>query len=303
MNLASNEAPVVGAPGAENEVALRRLEVTGRLRMVLLGFPGLAVVGVLLVIPFAWLIEKSLQNDAGQMSLANYRALLDPMYLDSVATTLEVSFAVTLGAVLIGYPVAYLLSQLPRRIAGMLLVAVVLPYWTSTLVRTYSWLVLLQRNGVVNEFLVGHGLVGSPLHLVNNFTGVVIGMVHVMTPVLIMPLYGVMRSIDPGLMKAAASCGATPRAAFWQVFFPQTLNGLAAGIVMVFVISLGYYVTPALLGGGNVNVMAMQIQTTLATEGDWGLVSAQGVVLVLIALIASWLVRRIAHVVAPREAS
>ena len=301
MNLASNEAAIVAAHASENEGALQRLEVTARLRMILLGVPGLAVVGVLLVIPFAWLVEKSLLNDAGHWSLANYRALLDPVYLDAVATTLEVSITVTLGAALIGYPVAYLLSQLPRRIAGVLLVAVVLPYWTSTLVRTYSWLVLLQRNGVVNDLLVGHGLIALPLTLVNNFAGVVIGMVHVMTPVLIMPLYGAMRSIDPGLMKAAANCGATPRAAFWQVFFPQTLTGLAAGIVMVFVISLGYYVTPALLGGGNVNVLAMQIQTTLATEGDWGLVSAQGVVLVLIALVASCFARRISRAIAPHE--
>lgn len=301
MNLTSNETAIVGPRQLENEVALRRLEIAGRLRMVLLGMPGLAIVGVLLVIPFAWLVEKSLQSDAGQWSLANYVALLDPVYLRSIVTTLEVSLAVTLGAVLIGYPVAYLISQLPRRIAGMLLVAVVLPYWTSTLVRTYSWLVLLQRNGVVNDLLVGNGLIASPLHLVNNFTGVVIGMTHVMTPVLIMPLYGVMRAIDPSLVKAAANCGASPRLAFWQVFFPQTLTGLAAGIVMVFVISLGYYVTPALLGGGNVNAMAMQIQTTLATEGDWGLVSAFGVVLVLIALFASWLVQRICRVVAPRE--
>lgn len=301
MNLASNDAAMVGVPAAENEGVLRRIALADRLRMVLLSAPGLAVVGVLLVIPFAWLVEKSLLNDAGTWSLANYRALLDPLYLNSVATTLAVSLTVTACAVLIGYPVAYLLSQLPRRVAAVLLIAVVLPYWTSTLVRTYSWMVLLQRNGVINELLVRHGLVATPLHLVNNFTGVVIGMVHVMTPVLIMPLYGVMRSIDPGLMKAAANCGATPRAAFWQVFFPQTLAGLVAGVVMVFVISLGYYVTPALLGGGNVNVLAMQIQTTLATEGDWGLVSAQGVVLVLIALLAAWLLRRVSRALQPNE--
>ncbi|WP_042337424.1 ABC transporter permease [Paraburkholderia ferrariae] len=301
MKLASNEAAILHAAAPENESALRRLEAFGRLRVALLGLPGLAIVGTLLAVPFAWLFEQSLLDGSGQWSLANYRALLDPLYLNSVATTLEVSLAVTLGAALIGYPVAYLLSQVPRRLAGVLLVAVVLPYWTSTLVRTYAWLVLLQRNGVVNDLLVGHGLLAAPLHLVNNFTGVVIGMVHVMTPVLIMPLYGVMRSVDPALMKAAANCGATPRAAFWQVFFPQTLTGLTAGVVMVFVISLGYYVTPALLGGGNVNVMAMQIQTTLATEGDWGLVSAQGVVLVLIALAVAAIMRRFGRAVAPRE--
>jgi putative spermidine/putrescine transport system permease protein len=295
MNLASNDAAMVGLPATENEGALRRIALADRLRMMLLSAPGLVVVGVLLVITFAWLIGKSLLNDAGSWSLVNYRALLDPLYLNSVATTLAVSLTVTGGAALIGYPVAYLLSQLPRRVAGVLLIAVVLPYWTSTLVRTYSWMVLLQRNGIINDLLVRHGLVAAPLHLVNNFTGVVIGMVHVMTPVLIMPLYGVMRSIDPGLMKAAANCGATPRAAFWQMFFPQTLSGLVAGVVMVFVISLGYYVTPALLGGGNVNVLAMQIQTTLATEGDWGLVSAQGIVLVMIALVAAWLLRRVSR--------
>ncbi|WP_205962549.1 ABC transporter permease [Paraburkholderia phosphatilytica] len=287
MKFATNDVRLVDMNRPLNEAALRRLELADRSRVFGLSLPGLLLVGVLLLIPFSWLVAKSLLDDGGQWSLVNYRTLLGAVYLHSIATTLEVSSMVTLGAALIGYPVAYLLCQVPRRIAGILLVAVVLPYWTSTLVRTYAWLVLLQRNGIVNTFLVSHGIVSSPLHLVNNLVGVVIGMTHVMTPVLIMPLYGAMRSIDPALMKAAAGCGATPREAFRQVFFPQTLPGLSAGIVMVFVISLGYYVTPALLGGGNVNVMAMQIQTTLSTEGDWGLVSATGVVLVLIALAVS----------------
>jgi putative spermidine/putrescine transport system permease protein/spermidine/putrescine transport system permease protein len=290
VKLATNDTNLVDMNEPLNADALRRLEVADRSRVFVLNLPGLLLIGVLLVIPFSWLVAKSLLGDSGQWSIVNYRTLLGSVYLQSVVTTLEVSSMVTLGAVLIGYPVAYLLSQVPKRIAGVLLVAVVLPYWTSTLVRTYAWLVLLQRNGVVNTFLTGHHIVSTPLHLVNNMTGVVIGMMHVMTPVLILPLYGAMKSVDPALMRAAANCGATPRQAFWQVFFPQTLPGLSAGMVMVFVISLGYYVTPALLGGGNVNVMAMQIQTTLSTEGDWGLVSAIGVVLVAIALLASVLV-------------
>jgi putative spermidine/putrescine transport system permease protein len=300
MKLATDDVHLAGMSEPLNAGALRRLEFADRSQAFVLNLPGLLLIGVLLVIPFSWLVMKSLLDDSGQWSIVNYRTLLGSVYLHSVVTTLEVSSMVTIGATLIGYPVAYLLSQVPKRIAGVLLVAVVLPYWTSTLVRTYAWLVLLQRNGVVNTFLTSHHIVSSPLHLVNNMTGVVIGMMHVMTPVLIMPLYGAMRSIDPVLMRAAANCGATPRQAFWQVFFPQALPGLRAGMVMVFVISLGYYVTPALLGGGNVNVMAMQIQTTLSTEGDWGLVSATGVVLVAIALLACVLVHGTARFSGPR---
>jgi putative spermidine/putrescine transport system permease protein len=292
MNLAKHDAALIEGGEPVNETALRRSALAGRLKMLALGSPGMVLVGVLLLIPLGWLAGQSLLDDSGQWSLVNYRTLLQPLYLRAMATTLELSFAVTLGVCLIGYPVAYLLSQLPKRIAGLLLVGVVLPYWTSTLVRTFSWLVLLQRHGIVNTFLIGHGLIASPLPLVNNMTGAVIGMIHVMTPVLIMPLYASMKSIDPTLMKAASNCGATPSRAFWQVFFPQTLPGLMAGIVMVFVISLGYYVTPALLGGGNVNVMATQIQTTLATEGDWGLVSALGVELIVFALVVSMCLNR-----------
>ncbi|RQS26461.1 MULTISPECIES: ABC transporter permease [unclassified Burkholderia] len=301
MKVLANRAILTPSETPANRAVLRWLELAERAGLAGLAAPAVAIVGLLLVIPFAWLLLQSLRDVDGALSLANYRALTDPLYRRAIATTLEVSTIVAVGSILIGYPVAYLLAQLPRRIAGLLTIGVLLPYWTSTLVRTYAWMVLLQRNGVVNDWLVSHDFVAVPLALVNNLTGVVIGMLHVMTPVLIIPLYGAMKSVDPDLMRAAAACGATPAAAFRHVYLPRTLPGLAAGAVLVFVVSLGYYVTPALLGGGNVNVIAMQMQTTLATEGDWGMVSALGVVLIALAFVASTLLRAAVRAVTRME--
>ena len=150
--------------------------------------------------------------------------------------------------------------------------------------RTYAWLVLLQRNGIINQSLISAGFIDQPLQLAHNLTGSIIGMVHIMLPFLILPLYASMRTIDTDLIRAAIGLGSTPREAFWRVFLPMSLPGLFAGVVLVFILSLGFYVTPALLGGGRVQMLAQRIESTITIYSNWGAASALGVVLLLIAL-------------------
>jgi ABC-type spermidine/putrescine transport system permease subunit I len=173
------------------------------------------------------------------------------------------------------------------------MVLVLVPFWTSVLVRTYAWLVLLQRNGLINGWLQSLGLIDEPLQLAHNLTGSIIGMVHIMLPFLVLPLYASMKSIDLDLVRAAVGLGATPRRAFWTVFFPMSLPGLFAGVVLVFVLSLGFFVTPALLGGGRVQMLAQRIESTITLYSNWGAASALGVVLLLVTLALIWLLHRV----------
>ena len=161
------------------------------------------------------------------------------------------------------------------------------------LVRTYAWLVLLQRKGIINDTLIGLGVISEPLQLAHNLTGSIIGMVHIMLPFLVLPLYASMRTIDGDLIRAAIGLGSTPREAFWRVFVPMSLPGLFAGIVLVFVLSLGFYVTPALLGGGRVQMLAQRIESTITIYSNWGAASALGVVLLALALVLIWALNRV----------
>ena len=156
-------------------------------------------------------------------------------------TTFQVSLLTTGLCILIGYPLAYFISQLPPRLAALCMISVLLPFWTSLLVRTYAWLVLLQKRGLINDWAMSLGLWDEPIKMVHNMTGTLIGMVHIMLPFLILPLYGAMKSINHDYVKAAANLGASPRRAFWTVFFPLSTPGLFAGSLMVFVLCLGFF--------------------------------------------------------------
>jgi putative spermidine/putrescine transport system permease protein/spermidine/putrescine transport system permease protein len=166
--------------------------------------------------------------------------------------------------------------------------------WTSLLVRTYAWLVILQRRGLVNEMLAGLGLIDTPLALVHNLTGTVIGMTHIMLPYMILPLYAAMKSINPIYQQAAATFGASPARAFRDVFLPLSLPGLTAGATLVFVLSLGFYVTPALLGGGKVQMLSMRIESDVSMYANWGAASSLGVILLLATLALMYLVKKVA---------
>ncbi|MGQ3294505.1 MAG: ABC transporter permease, partial [Shinella sp.] len=164
---------------------------------------------------------------------------------------------------------------------------------TSVLVRTYAWLVLLQRKGVINDWLLSIGVIDQPLALVHNLTGTIIGMVHVMLPFLILPLYASMKAIDPVLLRAAANCGASPSQAFRQVFLSLSMPGLASGIALTFVLCLGFYLTPALLGGGRVAMWSTQIADTVAKFSNWGAASALSVALLVVTAVILWGVRKL----------
>ncbi len=266
-------------PNARELVADARRE-----RLALLGLcsPALLLVLIIMVIPVGWLFWLSFIDQNGHYSLENYaRMIRNASYFRIFRTTFEVSVLTTGICCLIGYPLAYFLAHLPQRIANLCMIAVLLPFWTSLLVRTYAWLVLLQRNGLINDWGMALGLWHDPLRLVNNLTGTLIGMVHIMLPFLVLPVYGSMRAIDRDYMKAAANLGATPTQAFWQVFLPLSLPGLFAGSLIVLVLCLGFFVTPAILGGGKVIMVSMQIASNIELFFNWGAASALGVVLLV----------------------
>ena len=276
----------------DNAATLKSQVRTEKLKLASLALPGVLLIGVIVLLPIGWLSWLSFRTGDG-FTLVHYERLLHPSYLLTLQTTFELSFLVTALCVLLGYPMAYLITQVRPRIASLLLLFVLFPMWTSLLVRCYAWLVLLQRRGIVNDWLIDVGAIDSPLRLMHNFTGTTIGMVHIMLPFMILPLYASMRAISRDYMKAAANLGASPVQAFWQVFVPLSLPGLAAGIVIVFVLCLGFYVTPALLGGGRVMMWSMQIERNVTYYADWGAASALGVVLLVMTITILWLMGRI----------
>ncbi|WP_421913195.1 ABC transporter permease [Mesorhizobium sp.] len=255
------------------------------LALLALCSPGLLLVCIIIVLPIGWLFWLSFFDENGMLSGANYARFVEQSsYIRTFVTTFKVAFTVTGLCVLFGYPLAYMLSQLRQRIASVCLIFVILPFWTSVLVRTYAWLVILQRKGLVNTWLMNLGVIDQPLSLANNFTGVVIGMTHIMLPFLVLPLYASMKAIDSDYLRAGMNLGASPSATFRQIFFPLSLPGLASGVVIVFVLCLGFFVTPALMGGGKVIMWAMRMEQTTSLYSNWGAGSALGVILLAVTL-------------------
>jgi putative spermidine/putrescine transport system permease protein/spermidine/putrescine transport system permease protein len=276
-----------------NETGLRRDERLERLRLFGLGSPAMLLILVILVIPVGWLFYVSFIGADGGFSLENYERMIKrKSYARIFQTTFEISFLTTGLCILIGYPLAYFIAGLPNRLANLCLITVLLPFWTSLLVRTYAWLVLLQKRGLINDWGISLGLWDEPIKIVHNMTGTLIGMVHIMLPFLILPVYGAMRAIDRDLMKAAANLGASPRRAFWTVWFPLTTPGLFAGALMVFILCLGFFVTPAVLGGGTVIMVSMKIVSNIELFVNWGAASALGVVLLVLTIAILWVASR-----------
>jgi ABC-type spermidine/putrescine transport system permease subunit I len=283
----------------QNRRALRKDKRDEGWMRIWLASPALLIVSVLMVIPIAGLLSMSLVGPNGNLGFENYGLFFsEPIYVQMFINTFEIAFIVTAICLILGYPVAYLLTILPSRWSGLLMVAVLMPFWTSALVRTFAWLIILQRNGVVNKSLIWLGMIEKPLPLVYNMTGTIIGMVHIMVPFLILPLYTSMKAIDGNLMRAGANLGSSPMHAFYRVFLPLSMPGLIAGTVMVFVMSLGFYITPAILGGGKIKMIAQRIQESIALYPTWGPASALAVLLLLMTAICLFvsvrLVRRLA---------
>ena len=276
-----------GLNAAQLLMAKRRESMT----LFALTLPAIVVVFFVIVIPVGWLFSLSFLDSSGQLSWINYQKMLEyKSYARVFKATFNVSFLTTFLCIIIGYPLAYFLSQIPRKFVGLFMLTVLLPFWTSLLVRTYAWLVMLQRNGLINNFAIDLGIWDAPIKLAHNLNGTLIGMVHIMLPFLVLPLYAAMKRIDKYTLQAASNLGATPVQTFWQVFVPLSLPGVVAGSLIVFVLCLGFYVTPAVLGGGKVILVSMQITAILEDQFNWGAASALGVVL----LVATFLVLAVA---------
>ncbi len=195
--------------------------------------------------------------------------------------TFLISLAITVICILLAYPISYLLATLPLRYSNLLMIFVLLPFWTSLLVRTTAWIAMLQSQGVLNDLFVFFGLVSDEnrLQLIHNLTGTVIAMTHILLPFMVLPLYSVMKTIPPSYMRAALSLGANPVVAFVRIYMPQTLSGIGAGSILVFILSIGYYITPALVGGTDGTLISNQIAYHMQSSLNWGLAGALGALL------------------------
>ncbi len=212
--------------------------------------------------------------------------------------TLEVAFFVTIFCFLMGYPIAHLLATLPMKYSNLLMICVLLPFWTSLLVRTASWMILLQQQGIVNDFFVMIGLVSDDNRpeMMYNKVGTYVAMTQILLPFMVLPLYSVMKTISPSLMRAGKSLGGTPFVAFWKIYFPLTIPGIGAGCLLVFILAIGYYITPALVGGASGTLISNQIAYHMKTTLDWSFASAMGLMLLTGVLVVYWIYNKLVGV-------
>ena len=212
--------------------------------------------------------------------------------------TLEIALFVTIFCFLMGYPIAHLLATLPMKYSNLLMICVLLPFWTSLLVRTASWMILLQQQGVVNDFFVMIGLVtdDNRPEMMYNKVGTYVAMTQILLPFMVLPLYSVMKTISPSLMRAGKSLGGTPFVAFWKVYFPLTIPGIGAGCLLVFILAIGYYITPALVGGASGTLISNQIAYHMKTTLDWSFASAMGLMLLTGVLAVYWVYNKLVGV-------
>jgi putative spermidine/putrescine transport system permease protein len=247
-------------------------------------WPAIAFLFVFFVLPVGALMLRSVTDP--HWGLQNFAELLATgTYARVLFNTFLVAAIVTLVSLVIGYPLAWLIVMLPAGWQRLLLALLFMSMWTSLLARTYAWLVLLQKTGIINRVLMALGVIDAPLELVNNLTGVVIGMTYIMLPFVVLPLQATLSAIDPALMHAGAICGASPLRLFRSVLLPLSLPGIGAAGLMVFVMSLGYYITPALLGGASNMMLAELIAQTVQSFLNWGLGAAAALVLLAATLV------------------
>lgn len=249
------------------------------------------------------------KNLSGAITLSHYLAALDmqvnefgeieaqpekrQIYVDLFFKTFWMSVLITLICLVMAYPVAYLLANLPDKRANLLLIVVLLPFWTSLLVRTTSWIVLLQNQGVINDLLIWSGLTSERIQMIHNTFGTVVSMVHILLPFMILPLYSVMKGISPTYFRAARSLGATPLVAFAKVYMPLTLPGIGAGALLTFILSIGFYITPALVGGRSGQMISNMIAYHMQTSLNWGMAGALGGLLLFVVLALFYVFNRV----------
>lgn len=258
---------------------LRRSE----LRYLAFVAPLLAYLGAFYAYPVAAMMFRSIHEP--HWTTENFLQIFGTgIYLHVLWLTVRISLIVTVVSLLLGYPVAYALARVDRATSNLLMILVLVPFWTSILVRTYAWMVLLGREGIINQFLIWLGVIDQPMRLLNTTFAVYVAMVHVLLPFMILPLYGVMRGIDENLLRAAQGLGAKPSGVFRQVLLPLSLPGVSAGCLLVFILALGFFITPALVGGPRDLMIAVLIQQQVDLF-NWPFASALAVLLLVAALL------------------
>ncbi|WP_412529895.1 ABC transporter permease [Burkholderia lata] len=245
--------------------------------------PAMLLLVIFFLLPVLSLLLRSVLEPTP--GLHNYEQLLgSTTYVRVFGNTFLVATVVTLVTLIVGFPMAWLLAIAPRKLSSVLFAILLLSMWTNLLARTFAWMVLLQGTGPINRALMALGVISEPLSLVNNLTGVTIGMTYIMLPFLVMPLHATLRSIDPSTLRAAAVCGASRWQAFWRILVPLAMPGIASGALMVFVMALGYFVTPTLLGGPSYMMLAELIAQLVQELLNWGLAGAAAFVLLAVTL-------------------
>jgi putative spermidine/putrescine transport system permease protein len=279
----------VGVAGRNRRPGLPRLAAN---RWSLLVLPAVIFLLVFFLAPLALMSLRSVTDPPGA-GLSNYEKFFaQEAYLRVLTNTFWIAVISTVTCLVVGYPFAYLMTIVPGRVAGLLLIAVLLPFWSSLLVRTFAWQVILRDTGIINRFLLDVGLITEPLTLIRTTAGVILGMSHILLPFMVLPIYAVMRRIDPEFGRAAANLGASPAAAFFRVFVPLSLPGVVAGSLLVFVLALGFYITPALLGGLRDQMISQLIVQQIQQRLDWGFGTAMSVLLMVITLVILFVASR-----------
>jgi len=267
--------------------------------LYLLLLPGVLFLAVFLVIPIALTIASTFYNE-GSFTVQGYVTFLsDPYYLKILWTTLRVSLVTTFVCILLGFPVAYYISRLTVRKKGILLALAVFPLLTSSVVRSFSWMVILGKKGLLNSSLQWLGLIEKPLEILYTPTAMMIGMIHLFLPLIIITLVGVMENIDPDLLKAAESLGASRFTAFRKVIFPLSMPGLIVGSILVFVGSLTAYTTPALLGGKQ-GVLSTFLYQNAVTLNDWHMASVIATIMIVVTFVVIGLMNKVATKLNPK---
>jgi putative spermidine/putrescine transport system permease protein len=295
MATLTTEMPKADLPREAQSARFARLRRQEQWRYLLLLMPGVVFLIGFYGYPVAAMLLRSFTDPAWGLQnfepLVQARSTLDVLgaavpvnaYIRVFGITLQIALVVTICTLFLGYPVAYALSSVSASLANLLMILVLIPFWTSILVRSYAWMVLLGQEGIINEALLAAGLRDAPMQLLNTRMAVYTGMIHILLPFMILPLYAVMRGIDRNLLRAAENLGAAPSAIFRRVFLPLSLPGVAAGCLLVFILALGFYITPALLGGQKAIMVSMLIQQQIS-QLKWGFGAALAFVLLVMAL-------------------
>lgn len=259
------------------------IQIRGALLLLL---PSLLLLAALFLIPIGWFLIGSMQEFSTWSELMEEAeaVLFSGGVGRSLVNTGWIGAVVTLFALVIGYPMSYVLSRARGLAFTAILLCIVLPYFTSTIVRTYAWMVLLGRNGLINQILLGLGIVEEPLQLLYNRLGVVIGMTYVLLPYMVLTLYAAMKAVDHRLLQAAEGMGATPAQVFRRVFVPLTMHGVVAGVLITFILAIGFFVTPALMGGPSDVMIAMLIEREVEITQNWPAAAMMTVVLLAVTL-------------------